>query len=336
MMTEMRRSLMILLMLLAALSAPGWVAPARAEDQAQSLTLETLSIQFWPEFDRQDVLVVYIGKVAGAAGPVELRFALPDGAEFVAAAYPDPAADGLLSDPNGRIEDGVFIMTTPNGSFHVEFYDPALKFDGDGRAYNFIWPGDYAVGALEWQVQVPFGVLDMTTEPASTASETGLYGLIYEKVVGGQVSAGTSAAFNFRYTKFDATLTTDRLPTPGPDQGAAPIAPTAAGSAGGIDTNTVLIAVMVLVGLGLIGGGLYFYNKNREGGDDDDRPVVVNRPPRRRGKRGASRGAPIAVPPPARPADEAGGRTVRFCTNCGTEVISPTDNFCRNCGARLG
>ncbi len=285
-----------------------------------ALTLSQLSIQLWPEYDDNSMLVFYIGQVDSVTDQVDVTFTLPPGAAVNATAYADTTTGNLLTTAATVNGDQVTI-TSPNGSFHLEFYDPGLDTSSDQRAYSLEWPGTYAVKSLEWIVQEPPTAKDMTITPLSVSPQTGQFGLAYYGATQTDVAAGQSEQLVITYTKSDALLTSNSVQV----QQSANSAPSAGSSApppaaSSINTRTVLIAMLVIVGIGAIGGGLYLYNRSNE-------EEVQPRPTRQRGNRKSTRAE--------RNAARSGGGGQGFCTQCGTSIVDPTDKFCRNCGASL-
>jgi hypothetical protein len=285
-----------------------------------AITLSQLSIQLWPEFDDTSMLVFYIGQVDGVTDQVDVTFTLPPGAAVNAVAYTDPASGGLLTAPSTVTGDQVTI-TSPNGSFHLEFYDPSLDTSSDQRTYSLEWPGTYAVKSLEWIVQEPPTAQNMAITPLTVSPQAGQFGLAYYGATQTDVAAGQSEQLVITYTKADALLTANSVQAAEP----ANSAPSAGSStpppaASSIDTRTVLIAVLVIVGIGAVGGGLYLYNRSQE-----EQPAPKQ--PRQRGGRKSTRAA--------RSTARSSGAGQKFCTQCGTPVVDASDKFCRNCGASL-
>jgi hypothetical protein len=309
----------IMALLLVPILASPWLAFAQDDgSQEAALTLARLRIELWPEFDQPSVLVLYSGEVAGASAEVTLTFAMPEGATFNAAAYTDPETGDLLQ-AQSSIDGGAVTMTSPNGTFHVEFYDPSFDTSAAERSYSYAWGGEYAVTTLEWAAQQPPTAQDFTTDPAGILI-TGDLGLQYTQTTVTDLAAGDTSSFSFTYTKADSALTADLLPSPGAAQEDS-TAPEDSQPQGTINTTTVLITMLVLAGVGLIGGGLYLYNRSRE--EQEASPSPYSPPSRRRGR---TKGRARSAPP---------GEAPRFCTNCGTPVADPSDRFCRNCGASL-
>ena len=113
----------------------GPVQAAHGAQAADPPRLSLLTIRVWPEFDRPGVLVFLVGQTApGVTLPAELKFTLPPGATVNAVAYIDSTRN-VLTDQVPQSVDGQNVsITTPNGNFHIEFYDPALKIEDGARS----------------------------------------------------------------------------------------------------------------------------------------------------------------------------------------------------------
>jgi hypothetical protein len=311
--TLLAACLIALALILASLMLP---SPAAAQDQP--ITLDTLTIDLWPEFDQPSMLVIYGGSVAEAAGPVELTFTLPPDADFHVAAYIDEV-DRLIEIPEREVSESSVTFVSPNGTFRIEFYDPALDTSAPERQYIYTYPGDYAVSTLNWSVQVPPTAEDMTTEPAG-ALTTGLFDIAYYVAAVTDISQDEPTGILVTYTKPDAALTTDtreQKPEPAPEEESS---------------NTAIIALLVVIALAVLGIGAYVVMQTRK--ITTSEPVY--RSARRGGKSGrrskaaTERGAPMerntAAPDPA---------SQRFCTKCGAQAANTTDKYCRKCGVAL-
>lgn len=278
-------------------------APAHAQDD---VTLATLRVQIWPEYDQPSALVIVDGRTTeNVATPIDLRIPLPPGVTLHAVAYPDSATGNLLNAQYEASEDGV-TLTSPNGQFLLEYYDGSLAFDGNTRRYTLAFEVPYDVEQFVWEVQQPAGASGLTLDTGATVQRTtGAMGLLVQRVVVGAASAGETVTISFSYTKPDRTLSIDRL-NPGGDVSSPQVE--------GDGPPTTLIALLFAGGLTLIAAGVYWY-------------VKQTRRPQRRRPGGRTR------PASSRKKNAApGGR--RFCTSCG-EAARPGDKFCRSCGKRL-
>jgi len=278
-------------------------APAHAQDD---VTLATLRVQIWPEYDQPSALVIVDGRTTeNVATPIDLRIPLPPGVTLHAVAYPDSATGNLLNAQYEASEDGV-TLTSPNGQFLLEYYDGSLAFDGNTRRYTLAFEVPYDVEQFVWEVQQPAGASGLTLDTGATVQRTtGAMGLLVQRVVVGAASAGETVTISFSYTKPARTLSIDRL-NPGGDVSSPQVE--------GSGQPTVLMVALLAGGLALVGAGVYWY-------------VEQTRRPQRRRPGGRAR------PASGRKKNAApGGR--RFCTSCG-EAARPGDKFCRNCGKRL-
>lgn len=262
------------------------LAPARAQE---TVSLGSLTIRLWPEYDQPTALVFYIGKVSeGTTLPVDLHFRMPPGAVLHATAYLEDQTGDLLTAAS-RVEGDVVTVTSPNGSFHVEFYDPGLKVEGDQRTYSLLWQGDYPVEELVVEAQQPVGARDMTVEPAGGSWTTGSNNLQVYTASRLGLQAGQQVTVSMSYTKPDSSLTVDAL---------APASPgdtTQAGRDGQIIGMGVLGAALLIA----IGGAIYLFK--RRGGP---------RAPKVTGK-----GARFCTR-----CGHAAGAGDRFCRQCGASL----------------
>jgi hypothetical protein len=300
-MSKISRGFILIIVMLTGLLATSMQASAQAH-----ITLDILTIQLWPEFDRPSMLVIYEGADTFSQGEVAFTFTMPSGADFHVTAYID-AEKGLVEIPR-EVSGNKVTMRSPNGTFHIEFYDPALDTSKSDRSYTYTWPGDYAVNSLTWIVQQPPSALNMTLIPPATETNERDFGLNYQLVPIGKLDQGEQATLHIAYTKANDALTNELIAQPTE----VPAAPES------ISTNsTALIVVLALVALGLIGSGAYLYSRRER--DETDRAQT-------RKKRAQAKSSQASKQPAV---------PTRFCTQCGTQALDPADKFCRKCGAAL-
>lgn len=269
------------------------VPAARAQE---NIVIESLLVRLWPEFDDASMLVILNGQISTQAElPVNLRIPIPPGVRINAVASEDPTS-GVLSDAPYEVQEDVLLVTSPNGSFHVEFYDPALDLSQPDRAYTLTWTPEYDVTEVVIEAQQPVGATNFTLDPAGGVSVTDQFGLPNLRVIQSGPAAGEPLVVTVSYTKNNSTLTAQTLEQQAPSQ------PDTSATGGG----TQWIAyVLVGVGVLLIGGGVFWYVRTQR--EDAPQP---------RGKRGGA------------------AKADRFCTQCG-QPVSSQDRFCRHCGATL-
>lgn len=276
------------------------IAVPRPAAAQTSITLDSLTIQLWPEYDQPSMLVIYEGAASGTGAGQTYTFTMPPGANFHVTAYINETNG--LAEVSREVSGNKVTMISPNGTFHIEFYDPALDTSKPQRSYTYTWPGDYAVDTLRWIVQQPPSALNMNVEPSGGTTQ-GDFGLANTLVTSGAVGQGETATLKLSYTKNNDTLTNSLLQEP---------SQVPAASESTSNNSTLIIAVLVLVGIALIGGGVYFYTK-RSGAADH---VPLGKQKSQAQTRGSA-------------------ALKRFCTQCGTQALDATDKFCRNCGAPL-
>lgn len=309
----------IAVLLLAALSV-GLVQPAHAQSD---VSLSSVLIQVWPEYDQPSALVIISGVTAeDVETPVELTFTLPETATLNAAAYQDETTGDLLLAES--TQDGQQVtMTSPNGHFFIEFYDDTLFFDGDTRSYSMTWQAPYNIDELAWQVQQPFNATDLTLGTEGTVTDDfDQFGLPVKQTGVGSVEAGQEVTLDFTYTKPDDVLSASQITPPTTTDETVDNA-SAADAAEGPDTW--LIVVLLAVGLALVGGGAYWYISQMR------TPV---RSSARRGSSSRSRSASRRSQGHTSRGGSRSSQGQKFCTQCGGRVADD-DVFCRHCGAKL-
>ena len=296
------RSISLPLAVVILLALPSGVA-AQGPTQADSVL-----VSLWPEYDREDVLVIYrVSLPAGTPLPSTVRLLIPpDAPALTAAAFRSP--DGGLLNADHVRGDGeqadTIDLVTEGTEVQIEFYLP-LPTTGDLRQFSFTWPGGVASPRFGYEVQQPVGAQNVEIEPAPSRQTTDSLGLIYHQVDLGELSPDDRPEVSLSYAKTTPDLTagstTGGLAQPEP-------APRAS-----IDFVAALPWVLLVVGVGLIGGGLVYFFRNRA---EERRARPRHRVSRPRAENDRVDASPV------------------FCHNCGTQATS-SDRFCRQCGTAL-
>jgi hypothetical protein len=331
----------------AALALPALTARAQV-----GITLATLQVALWPEFDKPATLVILDGSLpAGTSLPAELSLRIPAAAGEPHAVAVRGTGGNLLTasySTNPAGDDIIVTFSTDSLNFRLEYYDPALEIEGQARHYTFDWTTDYAVADAAIRVQQPFGAADFVGEPALVLAGVGEYGLTYWQGDLGPLAAGQAVSLALSYAKPNATLSADAVGTAPVPAAQASSGATVAQPAG---ANLPVVLAALAVGLALVGAGAFIF-------------VRQGQPARRRSARGRTAGhrragrtraavrAGTSEPSGTaarrrraggaaqRPAETA-ERTLApaqsgaaFCTQCGRRR-QPGDRFCRQCGASL-
>lgn len=289
---------------LAALIAFWVVFPAQAQSE---LTLSSVRVDIWPEYDQPAVLVIYhISMPASTTLPVTLNLRIPAQAEAYAVAISDPTK-GLLNAPYDRTVQGTWatLAITANAKeVQVEYYDTLVK-NGTARHIVYEWAGDYAVDSFAADIQQPTGATNMVTNPVLPPSPIGQDGFIYYETTPQPLSVGQTFTLTADYIKITDVLSTTGLPV-------QPTQPLTASTPGRVTMSAVLPWVLAGVGgalivFGIVGGYYMWKNGTRRSSFMRKRHV--------------------------QPQQESESDEV-YCHQCGKRA-QPGDVFCRNCGMRL-
>ena len=271
-----------------------------------NITLESMNVQLWPEYDQPSMLVITDFKVAaGTTFPVDMSFRIPLDANLIAVAT--YTADGNLMNavfegPTVQGEWQVFTVTVEADSARFEYYQP-ITFSGTQRVFSYLWDGDYAVNAFNMRALEPADTTSLTTVP-KLSSISQADGLKYFEGEPVKLKAGEQYALSLQYNK-----TTDKLIASA--QGNQLSAPVNEDTPGRVSLNNYLPYIIGGVGVLLIVGGLVYYLRSG----------------RSTSKKARRRAHTVNAE------NEEGGEEL-YCPQCGTRAKS-NDRFCRVCGARI-
>lgn len=309
----MHKRIFIFIVLCLAFLGPIMAGAARAQGL---LSLSSLEVDLWPEYDRPEMLVIYrITLPANITLPVDLSLRIPAAAgEPSAVAVVQPSSTGeksLFTIPYERTVSGDWgeiNLTATMPELQLEYYDPGLVRQGAARQFEFNWPGDYAVEALSVQVQQPVGARELSISPASGSGVTGQDGLLYYNKQVGSLTAGQTFSLSINYQKDSDTLSASSLTV-------QPGAPVSEVSSSQVSLRPYLPWGLGILGVLLIaGGGLWYWRSGRGGKEPEGTR-------RRRKPASAAREA-------SQPAEPV------YCHSCGKRA-APGDRFCRVCGTQL-
>lgn len=183
--------------------------------------LESLQIEFWPDFDQPAVLVLLTGSLpAGQPLPAELAIPIPSNAQINAVAQIDESGMGSID--YQALEDAV-LFQSDTAAFRVEYYVP-YEQDENRRAYTFQWLAPFTVEELAVQVQRPANAIDLAAlpEPSAVATDPN-DNLDYYLLDPLSVPRGVPYRLAFNYTMISDTLTIDELSPNPPDQPPGPL-----------------------------------------------------------------------------------------------------------------
>ena len=290
--------------------------PTAVFAQGQALTLPSVEVDLWPEYDRPGVLVIYhLTLPASVSLPADVTVRIPAAAgkpNAVAVRQADGSLVNVPYDPQTSGEWSLINLKASTPEVQVEYYDPGLVVQGTARHFAYKWPGDYAVDSMVVKVQQPAGASDMTISPTPGNTFTANDGLVYHTTNVGALATGQSFEITLDYQKFTDSLTAPTLDI-------YPSAPINETTAGRLTLISVLPWIAGALGLLLIAGGAFWYWQSGR-----EKPALARRA---RHKPAAER---EATGPAAPPVED--GRV--YCHNCGKRA-GPGDRFCRTCGTPL-
>ncbi len=288
----------------------GLAAPVGAQSP---VTFDQMTIEVWPEYDRPDVLVIYRIQLADDVSlPAQVSLLIPrEAGDPYNVAFQD--MDGLLYNLQYTKEvQGDYIkvvFSTPTAGIHLEYYDPRLNRDGDGRQFEFEWTADYTVNNLILAVQQPVNASEMQILPTIGAGQLKEDGLIYYTANIGKVNGGQKISIEIKYRKPDDQLSVGLQPV-------QPAEPLDAGTPGKTRAGDLIPWILGGLGVVLLIGGFSFFWLNKS----QFSPAPASR----------RRHRPSAGRRTESPAENA----VVYCHQCGRRA-APGDLYCRTCGTRL-
>lgn len=281
------------------------IMPIGVTAQGQT-PIEFLQIEFWPEYDRTDMLVFYnIDLSEDTIFPVELSIRIP-----ARAGAPNAVAEALdnrlVNAEYTMEEDGDWtkISITANSTYiHVEYYDPGLDKNGIDRNFEFNWLGDHPVKVLQYKVQQPPDATNMKLSLPMSAP-VAQDGLNYYFAELSDLGIGENQSLSISYNKESNALTVESKVQQDETQ-----AESSTPLSQQINYRWVLAAIAV----GLIAYGVY-------------NSLQVNKPKKRSSRKSASKRSRRTVK----------GPKVEniFCHSCGAGG-GKNDKFCRECGEKL-
>ena len=275
------------------------------------VSFSKLEIDLWPEYDHPDVLVIYrISLDPATSLPADLTLRIPADAQVNAVAARQ--ADGsLFNIAYDRTVSGEWAEISFNAALpdvQMEYYDLNLVKEGSTRKYQYRWPGDYAVEALEVEVQQPAGATNLTTSPSMGEGTPGQDGLVYYRSSVGALPEGQEFDLSLSYEKTSEGFSAAGLQV----QPSAPV-DDMAGSWLNQFLTVLPWGLLILGVLLLAGGGVWYWQSGK-------RKSGTNQSQRRRHK-------------PAQAAPAAPEAQI-YCHSCGKRA-GAGDRFCRACGTRL-
>jgi len=277
--------------------------PAGAQE---NVTLESATVQLWPEFDQPTMLVILSVQLApNISLPAELTFQLPGNVDkpFVVAVGPtaQTVSDQNIDYTSQKNGDWLEVMVTAEyPAIQIEYYDSALMKEEENRSFTYEWPGTYATDELLVSFRVPIDTTDIITDPEMrTVTPAGSGQTFLEWSTSG-LEVGEQVPIYLSYIKTSDSLSVSNQPL---ETGIVDES-----TEGRVSLSNYLPYIFGGLGVLLIlAGGLYFWQTGQ-------------RQPRQRRRH--------------RTSEKAGDEENVYCHQCGKRAQA-NDRFCRTCGTRL-
>ncbi len=283
------------------------VFPSFASAEKQ-IAIQTLNVNFWPEYDRAEMLVINYITLTPESIPAIFNLRIPASAGAVYTVAVGPSID-QVSDQDVKYtvaQQGEWLVVSVEASapaIQIEYYDPGLKKNGKSRSYNYEWLSDYEVKNFGVVLQQPLGASGFKSSLPLQDNGIGANNLQYFISKVGALTAGKAFLFDVSYEKPSDTLSISQLKVEAID-------PVNTDTAGRVSFSNYFPYIIGGIGVLLIlGGGVYYFQSNKS----DSKKT-------RHRARGKSDG------------EESGGDV--YCAQCGTRAHGG-DRFCRTCGSRI-
>ena len=277
------------------------VAASRAQNVAT--VIDTLALEFWPDYDKASVLFLLTGTLPDDTKlPAAVTLRIPETAQLNAVARIDRKDDRMMDDiVSSTSPSGMLTFITPDLRFRVEYYFP-YTINDSLRSFDFTWLADLSVNKLQLKVQQPLSASFLDTDPKTENVVKSGDGFYYHIHPVRSVPSGQPFSVHVEYKMTAATLSAENL-----SQQNSSRQPPGTTDKSTIDSrvNWPLVA-MVAGGLIIIIVLIWQMIFHRRSSD--------NLKPVHKGEARQSR--------------------QRFCRNCG-EPIEEGDKFCGGCGESL-
>lgn len=283
----------------------GSASPAVA--QVQSFVFKDVKFFVYPEHDDMlnlgapSLLVMIDGEIEGLEPPVTVRFLVPSSALMYSAGS-GPRAN-YVGGPPDRKASGIngwdeISYTLETNIFVVEYYVPII--DTQPRIFSGDFIPLYPIDGLVADVMQPRETVNFSVQPSTAPANqlefTDSQGFNHKQYTYDSLASREVLGFSLSYAKKESS-----------------------------SSNIALIVVLALVGIGLIGGILYWALR---------RSQPASRSDRRRQDRTPRKPVEKDAIPLKRPVDRRSAGKPRFCPDCGVE-LDGSPRFCPDCGSQL-
>ncbi len=208
----------------------------------------SLDINFWPEYDNQNMLVRYKGVLdPNTPLPVKLKFKLPYNSTLMNYVTIENLSGQKIYLPYEVSQEGIYQVvefTIDTLQFELTYHDQNFKKIVSQRFYNIDLVFDYEIYDLNIIFQEPQNSEDFKINPPPNENFTGMYNLNYQVVDYMNIEANQIIPIELNYFKDNNDLTFNYI---------QPILPDA--NTTNSDSNIVIfviIGILLIIIIGLI------------------------------------------------------------------------------------
>jgi hypothetical protein len=276
-----------------------WPAPAQAQN---NITLETLNVHLWSEYDQPSMLVLFDFVVAtNTLLPTKVDIRIPQSGNITAVAY-QSGNQFLNAEFSGPVEDGDWQVVTffvkEYSTYRLEYYQPIPRV-GTERSFSYQWNGEYPVNDFRIEIKVPEDSTGVKSKPVLPFAPSAQF--LSSGASVNNLEAGETYQIDLKYSRTsDETV----LPSSPLVTTSEPITQNTAGRV----TLDSLPYILGGVGLLLILGAGYYFLQTTS--------VQAFKPRKRQSRKKEDESTNI------------------YCHECGTRAHAD-DRFCRVCGTKL-
>ncbi|RJQ36626.1 MAG: hypothetical protein C4555_07385, partial [Dehalococcoidia bacterium] len=186
------------------LSAALMTSPAMGAQDA--LTIKSMKVSVWPEYDDPRILVTYQGEFNdGTLFPRTVKFPMPTGSEIAqVCALRPPNNEHLcqLYDTLAEPDQIAVSYNLPIPTYYLEYYWDGISSQPD-KAFTFSYTSPYAIENLEIEVQQPLRATDFKLAQPYLSAASDSRGMKYYRYVFNDVAPGQPVSIEASYTKPD-------------------------------------------------------------------------------------------------------------------------------------
>lgn len=292
-----------------------------ARAQTAVTTIDSMIIDFWPDYDQSNVLVLLTGTLpAGVTLPADVTIPLPAEADInVVARITEEGT--MIDDVVYSVEGNQLRMTIPETRFRVEYYMP-YTVEGNTHSFTFTWLSPVSVNQMLSAVQQPVAATDLVTQPtAVNVAQSTSDGFTYHAFPDAVVPGGQPFTVGFSYTMENQQLSVQNPPAPinsGVVDTTSAIPSAAEPASSGSSINWILYLSVAAIVVAAVALTWVIATQRTSARTRKPQPV-----------RGNSR-----KPRPTAKASSRQKSASGFCHECGAP-LGANDQFCRNCGTAV-